>query len=1836
MPGNQIKRWDVYEAVRREHPGMSKSSSARIANSAPRKVKRFAQGGTILAGAASYDPQLAALAEQMDLLGPYVQSTAPASRPTNLQPARQSMPVGPNGRTFDEITGKDYLSPEERAWYLSQASQRNRDQGNKAEQYRLGNMATDVRQGQNPLTLGGAAEQMDLLGPLYDEARRNRPLTPFEQAVSMDPGAVETYQTEARNRQRQFYENYRQTAEDLWAAGLWTQPTEPTFGELYSSMTGEQPTIGGRVYGQPAPREISPLANMPISQAAGRFPDKGVGRLLKPLITPIKPLVKVQDLAGDIVSTAAPTIMRALPGPLGTIGNIAANTEPGRAAARTVGRVAGESLIPTTPIELGLELVPGIGSAPDLFRLGRTAGRRILREAALPAAEAAMRRAPQVGGVVGDVLADIGRMVSPQAGIETGGTDLSRLVRRERWRSQREEDAARGLISNHDRGLGPSRGRVGAKPMRIGEVPPADLARLDEELPFMLDGMIYKPEALGIPENVDELLVTARENASQLAGKKGSVAAQQEVGRLEAQADARQILTGESLPRVTREDANQLARTSAEALIDLTGEGRAALQGSNRIRSYRAEVDRIAKMLTDNPLGNDLVRSLSQSDLDKIAPIVPGAATQGRPLNFGGTTLPPRPVAPPPAATSPAAADDLSAQLEATLQGQRPQAAPPKSLAQAQRELGIPDINPRTGKKYTQGELRKAIESARAKAPPELPGAGVTNPETENLLAEMGHGKVTHPSGKKVPATPENVDAAVKRALSDKPGSLGPNDVGPEQLATTRDPKPGLTSGEVGVEVKEAIIDTLREMRTPNGELLLDGLTDDEIEAAVDRLLPDMEVIAGRGGADGTTPVMRTRMREPGTLSIGGEDAYAGIELPSDLRRAKPTYNYGKKHFNLVFTNDVDRAAYITAQASKSKRDADFVAFVQEATGYTEAEVRQMGRSIKARIKTMARDATPGDLSVPSQGVYDPNAPARGLSGPRAEPPVNEYGMAQGLPAGPQPEVIDPAVAARREALRVEREAGAQTWAAEQEELRRILAGEQSAPIEVPPNATREELTAALRESPSPAAGGGAGEPPRPPSDGGPGLPSGRQPGGPGGREPPKPGLLRRARREWDRRFKMGDRPEEFSVWEEVKGILGIPQTSLTILDLSGAARQGAVLGWANPEQWKAAIKSGFRAISEENALKIDRALREHYWYDIPDGPLAGMGAKDRVHFYEWGPNVAGGERVPGFTGLSKSHVSRLQQALPGVGTSERTFATILNTQGMEVYAKYARAMSDAGMLADPAEAKRLLDALADVINHARGYGDFDVGRILPGFNAFFSGRNLVSRFQVILDPILQPGALNPIRVATGALTPREVATRNLAAFIGANMTMLGFLGVTGSMAGGLWSVDFDPRAGDWGKVRIGNSTIDPWAGFGPIVRGIVRSATGEGVSQAGDVYDTNWKREWLQFFRNKQAPVPSLVTEYLTGEDYIGRPSRFQGGLSPNELLSIGRDTFVPFIAQDTVEAYMVNEGGLRLPAAIAVGAGSLVGAGAASYPPSLEQQLSEALVGQVPASERLDSSGNVIDRWNQLTGPQQLAIKRKYGGAFNELTAPEADKQITPVEQITIDIANGRGEAWSEFQSAGDGKSYRAAMSDLSAEARARYDQEIGDQGDRKERSPDRQLIADFFAELDKAGNDFDERDRLETRFRAELTDAQNKVLDDVLASSSDPNYEKLKAARTYIDQNYWSVRDETYAKIAARAQPGSLASKFPTYDSLVEAANDKSADLTSREQARALLSHVQGILSQVSETQRAQDPKLDALLYVYGYTETVLTLEARQAVEAWAKANGVTLGTALGRKP
>src|SRR5690606_25704129 len=154
--------------------------------------------------------------------------------------------------------------------------------------------------------------------------------------------------------------------------------------------------------------------------------------------------------------------------------------------------------------------------------------------------------------------------------------------------------------------------------------------------------------------------------------------------------------------------------------------------------------------------------------------------------------------------------------------------------------------------------------------------------------------------------------------------------------------------------------------------------------------------------------------------------------------------------------------------------------------------------------------------------------------------------------------------------------------------------------------------------------------------------------------------------------------------------------------------RQMMYLGLSNPEDYRAAAIETFKGWASDDSAYLARAAIESSPWFKPSAVNARSGygfTELGGHMYDWGRNVKGSERVPGFTGINNSRLARASQHLPWIRAGERAYATGLNVEAMRVYERMAENMWQAGI-----RDKERYRALVNVINHARGYGSFNPG----------------------------------------------------------------------------------------------------------------------------------------------------------------------------------------------------------------------------------------------------------------------------------------------------------------------------------------------------------------------------------------------------------------------------------------------------------------------------------------------------------------------------------------------
>src|SRR5207249_9410977 len=119
--------------------------------------------------------------------------------------------------------------------------------------------------------------------------------------------------------------------------------------------------------------------------------------------------------------------------------------------------------------------------------------------------------------------------------------------------------------------------------------------------------------------------------------------------------------------------------------------------------------------------------------------------------------------------------------------------------------------------------------------------------------------------------------------------------------------------------------------------------------------------------------------------------------------------------------------------------------------------------------------------------------------------------------------------------------------------------------------------------------------------------------------------------------------------YDELVGAIGTTLTSVTSADIGSRFRNSMILGIWHPKEWLANWKPVVgSAFSEEAAQQAEHTISTDAWLSAPNvqqfDPQAVAGARQgltKLHMYEHGIDVEPGERVPGFTGINQSVVSR-------------------------------------------------------------------------------------------------------------------------------------------------------------------------------------------------------------------------------------------------------------------------------------------------------------------------------------------------------------------------------------------------------------------------------------------------------------------------------------------------------------------------------------------------------------------------------------------------------------------
>jgi hypothetical protein len=397
-------------------------------------------------------------------------------------------------------------------------------------------------------------------------------------------------------------------------------------------------------------------------------------------------------------------------------------------------------------------------------------------------------------------------------------------------------------------------------------------------------------------------------------------------------------------------------------------------------------------------------------------------------------------------------------------------------------------------------------------------------------------------------------------------------------------------------------------------------------------------------------------------------------------------------------------------------------------------------------------------------------------------------------------------------------------------------------------------------------------------------------------------------------------------VWSQSVGVLNIPRTMMSTLDLSAPFRQ-ALFMMPRKEFWKG-LPDMVRMWKSEKfyeATMLDITERRTYGL-MRDAKLA----------------VVKGESEEMFM------ASDWVKELAPIRASDRAFTGFLHKLRADVFDTVV-ANAEMAVAGSSRDTKFLAD-LGKWVNRSTGRGTLlesmeQGSKLLNG--VAFAPKLVAARIQI----------LNPWTIGRYDPLVRKEAIKGLVGTLGMVGAMLGVMQAAGA------KVNFDPTSSDFLKARFGNTRIDFLGGHQQAFRLLAQIVTGHVTSgTTGKTINLNEPGGYatrtstvLHFLESKLSPVASLLLTLGSGEDFLGRPISV-----PNELWNRG----TPLILGDLTDA--LEEYGLAngMPVAI-VGLG-FVGFSTQTY----RAQVPKSVTGV----DKQPNYGALMTLYRHLSGEQPV----------------------------------------------------------------------------------------------------------------------------------------------------------------------------------------------------------------------------------------------------------------------
>lgn len=337
--------------------------------------------------------------------------------------------------------------------------------------------------------------------------------------------------------------------------------------------------------------------------------------------------------------------------------------------------------------------------------------------------------------------------------------------------------------------------------------------------------------------------------------------------------------------------------------------------------------------------------------------------------------------------------------------------------------------------------------------------------------------------------------------------------------------------------------------------------------------------------------------------------------------------------------------------------------------------------------------------------------------------------------------------------------------------------------------------------------------------------------------------------------------------------ILTLPRTLQSSMDISAPFRQGIGLIHTGPwwKNWGAMVKS----YGSEKAF-------QGVMDDIKSRPNYQMAQANKLAITD----------LTELTNREEAFMSTWAQKVPGVKPSARAYTAFLDKLRMDTFDNLITQAEKSGL--DPKRNQVLVREIASYVNNATGRGNLgNWEKAAVNLNTvFFSPRLIASRLQM----------MNPKNYVFANPMVRKEYLKSVAAMASTWSLLAG-----AAKAGGA-EVSLDPSSSEFGKIKIGDTRLDPGAGFQQYLVLFSRLAKGGYKEFQGEKYEEGEKKPGAaitDFIVNKLAPIPS----YGARASGIG-----SSGFYPFSVGDESLRMFAPMMLQDLSE--LIQEDPSLVPA--------------------------------------------------------------------------------------------------------------------------------------------------------------------------------------------------------------------------------------------------------------------------------------------------------------------------------